>query len=156
MGVVFRARHATLASEVALKVIPPGRDADADAVKRFVREAKAAASLAGHPGIVGVHDIGEADGRVYFAMDLVEGASLERLIDEDKVTPAQAATLVEQAARAVHHAHQCKILHRDLKPANILVTADGHAKVTDFGLAKVQAAGPEASRLTKSGQVLGT
>jgi serine/threonine-protein kinase len=142
MGVVYRARRGELEREFALKVILAGAGASAEMVQRFRREAQAAAALAGEPGIVGVHDIGRAeDGSVYFAMDLVEGQSLEDVLAEGE---------------AVGRAHARGILHRDLKPANIMVTPDGRALVTDFGLAKLEAADPELTRLTQSGEVLGT
>ena len=138
MGVVFHARRPDLNREFALKVILPGKDASPDAVERFRREAQAAAALADHPGIVGVHDIGEASTapgqppKVYFAMDYVDGPPLDRLIDEGEMQPRDAARLVEQAARAVHHAHTRGFLHRDLKPSNILVTKRGEARITDW------------------------
>ena len=156
MGVVYRVRRTDLQRDYALKVILPGRDASDEAVARFRREAQAAARLAGHPGIVGVHDIGEADGRVYFAMDLVEGRSLDCLIDEGELTPPRVARILEGAARAVHAAHAHGILHRDLKPANIMVSAADEPRITDFGLAKAQDGGPGGSRLTQFGTVLGT
>jgi tetratricopeptide (TPR) repeat protein/predicted Ser/Thr protein kinase len=156
MGVVYRARRADLNREFALKVIRAGEQDEADALQRFRREAQAAAALSDHPGIVGVHDIGDDGGRVFFAMDLVEGESLEEAIDGGELLHAQAAEWIEQAARAVHHAHERGVLHRDLKPGNILIGTDGRARVTDFGLAQVREAGPDVTRLTKSGVVLGT
>jgi serine/threonine-protein kinase len=156
MGVVLRARREDLKRDFALKVIKGGGGNDAEAVARFRREAQAAAQLAGHPGIVGCHDVGEEDGRVYFAMDFVEGESLEQLIDAGDLAPHRAATLLAQAARAVQHAHDAGILHRDLKPANLMVTPDNRALVTDFGLARSHNADAESVRLTQSGVVLGT
>ncbi|MHC5021024.1 MAG: protein kinase domain-containing protein [Planctomycetota bacterium] len=155
MGVVYRTRRGDLQRDFALKVIK-GDGSDPEAVERFRREAQAAAALSGHPGIVGVHDIGEADGIVYFAMDCVEGRSLEQLIDAADLDPRDAAAYVEQAARAVQHAHQNGVLHRDLKPGNILVTERGEARVTDFGLAKHEKADSDSARLTQSGVVIGT
>jgi tetratricopeptide (TPR) repeat protein len=156
MGVVYRAAREDLGREFALKIILAGPSSSAESAERFRREARAAAQLADHPGIVGCHDIGEADGHVYFAMDFVDGRSLDQLIDAGDLSPQRAAALMEQAARAVHHAHSRGVIHRDLKPANIMVTAGGDARVTDFGLAASHDAGPEATRLTQSGVVLGT
>jgi tetratricopeptide (TPR) repeat protein/predicted Ser/Thr protein kinase len=156
MGVVYRARRADLDREFALKVILEDRAAEGHAAQRFEREARAAAQLADHPGIVGCRDIGEAEGRLYFAMDLVEGESLEELVADGDLTPRQSAAILEQAARAVHHAHLNGVLHRDVKPGNILVTTGERALVTDFGLAAVQETDPEVSRLTHSGVLLGT
>ncbi len=156
MGVVYRAKRADLDREFALKVILAGADASAEMVQRFRREAQAAATLAGQPGIVGVHDIGEADGAVYFAMDLVQGDALDAVLAEGELTQRATVELLLETAQAVAIAHARGILHRDLKPANIMVTPDGRALVTDFGLAKLQTADPELTRLTQSGEVLGT
>jgi formylglycine-generating enzyme required for sulfatase activity len=156
MGVVYRAHRADLKKDYALKVILPGQDASVDAVARFRREALAAAQLGTHPGIVACHDIGEADGKVYFAMDFVEGTSLEELIDAGELTHRRAAELTAQAARALHFAHAHGVVHRDVKPANLLVTPDGRGLVADFGLAMTQETGPEGHRLTQSGMVMGT
>lgn len=156
MGVVLRVRRADLQRDFALKVILPGKDTTPEALERFRREARAAARLAGHPGIVGVHDIGEEDGKVFFAMDLVEGASLDRLIDEGELSPRRVAKIISQAARALQHAHTHGVLHRDVKPGNILVTPQDDVRITDFGLAQTQDSTSEASRLTQAGAVLGT
>ncbi|MHC5019888.1 MAG: serine/threonine-protein kinase [Planctomycetota bacterium] len=156
MGVVLRVRRADLQRDFALKVILPGKDTTPEALERFRREARAAARLAGHPGIVGVHDIGEEDGKVFFAMDLVEGASLDRLIDEGELSPRRVAKIIAQAARALQHAHSHGVLHRDVKPGNILVTEQDDVRITDFGLAQTQDSTAEASRLTQAGAVLGT
>jgi serine/threonine-protein kinase len=162
MGVVYRARDTRLQREVALKVINEAATAESDLAARFRREAQAAAKLAGHPNIVGVHDIGEDGGTLYLAMELIQGGtSLEDLVLEGELTPVQSATLMATLARAVHHAHTQGILHRDLKPANVLVTpgarpGDLEPHVTDFGLARAHAADAELTRLTTSGELLGT
>ncbi len=156
MGIVYRAHRPDLQRDFALKVILPGRDAGPEAVSRFRREAQAAGRLAGHPGIVGVHDIGEAEGKTYFAMDLVEGKSLEKLIGEGALGHGAAAAITEQVARALHFAHAHGILHRDVKPANILIATGGTPRLADFGLAKAQELGPETHRLTRTGALVGT
>lgn len=156
MGFVYLARRADIGRTVALKVIRPGADADPESVVRFQREARAAAGLAGTPGIVGVLDAGEADGRLYIAMDYIAGGSLEQLVDEGDLEARRFAEIVAGAAEAVHFAHTRGILHRDLKPANILVDEHGRPWVTDFGLAAAREPDAESARLTKSGVVLGT
>lgn len=171
MGVVFRARQTSLNRIVAVKMILSGQLASPADVQRFKTEAEAAAGL-DHPHIVPIYEVGEHEGQHYFSMKLVEGGSLAKWIADGgkDVTQyqRQAARLLIQVARAVHHAHQRGILHRDLKPANILLqfenqqpasksaivnAAFASPMVTDFGLAK-RVEG--ASDLTQSGAIVGT
>jgi tRNA A-37 threonylcarbamoyl transferase component Bud32/tetratricopeptide (TPR) repeat protein len=151
MGVVYRARHRRLNRMVALKMILAGRLADEAHVERFYTEARAAARLQ-HPNIVPVYEAGEHDGQHFLAMAFVEGSDLGELIRHGPLPAAQAATLIQTAAEAVHYAHGQGVIHRDLKPQNILIDEDGRPHITDFGLAKDAGAGAT----TATGMVLGT
>jgi WD40 repeat protein/serine/threonine protein kinase len=119
-SVVYRARQVRLNRLVALKMLLTGEHAGADELARFRGEARALARLQ-HPNIVQIHDVGEHDGRPYFALELVDGGSLKDHLDGTPLPPRQAAELVQTLARAIHAAHQCGIVHRDLKPGNVLL-----------------------------------
>lgn len=158
MGVVYRARQASLKRTVALKMILAGQFADAADVRRFYTEAQAAARLE-HPHIVPIFEIGQHEGQHYFTMALVEGENLARHVARGVFAPRTAAEIMAKVARAIAYAHAEGVVHRDLKPANILLDAQGEPHVTDFGLAKrVAARGDEesSSPATATGQVLGT
>jgi WD40 repeat protein len=152
MGVVYRARQLSLNRPVALKMIRAGIWAGGDEVRRFRNEAEAVALL-DHPRIVAIYEVGQAHGRHYFSMKLVEGPALDTQLGRYAADPRAAARLVAEVARAVHHAHQRGILHRDLKPSNILLDPEGRPHVTDFGLAR-RIGGDGA--LSASGTVVGT
>ncbi len=152
MGVVYRARHVGLNRQVALKVILAGSHAGVVQTSRFRAEAEAIARLQ-HPNIVQIYDVGEQDGRAYFALELVEGGSLAQLIGGIPQPAERAAAWIRTLARAMESAHVKGIIHRDLKPSNILVTSDGTLKITDFGLSKLL--GADAS-LTGSESILGS
>ncbi len=133
MGDVYRARDARLARDIALKVLLPHRAPD-DARRRFQQEARAASALS-HPNIVTIHDVGEADGLAYLAMELIEGRTLRAVVSQGALAVRPLLAIAVQVADALRAAHAKGIVHRDLKPENILVTSDGVAKVLDFGLA---------------------
>jgi len=152
MGVVYRARQASLNREVALKMILSGRLASEADIKRFCAEAEAAAQLQ-HPNIVAVHEVGECRGQHYFSMDFVEGKDLAQLAKDCPMGSEKAAVYVKKVATAVHYAHEQGIIHRDLKPQNILIDRADEPRVTDFGLAKRV---EFDTGLTASGAVLGS
>jgi eukaryotic-like serine/threonine-protein kinase len=152
MGVVYKARQVSLNRLVALKMIKAGVLADEAELRRFQNEAEAVALL-DHAGIVPVYEVGEHDSQKFFSMKLVQGGNLAEQLRTFTANPRAVATLLAETAEAVHHAHMRGILHRDLKPANILVDAEGHPHVTDFGLAKLIESDVE---LTASGAIMGT
>jgi serine/threonine protein kinase len=152
MGVVYRARHATLNRVVALKMILPGAGLSATDLQRFRTEAESTAQLR-HPNIVSLHAVGEIDGRHFYSMDFIDGPSLGQRLAAGPLPGRRAARYLATIARAIHHAHQHGILHRDLKPSNILLDAEDQPHVTDFGLAKKL--GTDSGQ-TRTGAVLGT
>ena len=162
MGEVYRARDAKLERDVAIKVLPAHLTADADALARFEREAKAVASLS-HPNILAIHDFGTQDGVTYAVTELLEGETLRGRLDSGPVSQKQAIDWCLQIAKGLSAAHGKGVVHRDLKPDNVFVTKDGHVKILDFGLAKrADAAAPEEKTSaptgghTEPGTVMGT
>jgi Tol biopolymer transport system component len=163
MGEVFRARDTRLARDVAVKVLPPRLAADAEALARFEREAKAVAALS-HPNILSIFDFGRADGIAYAVTELLEGESLRERLRPGALPMRKAAECAIQIAHGLAAAHDKGIVHRDLKPENVFVSRDGHVKILDFGLARqgaTSAAGgesgsPTEAHQTEPGSVLGT
>jgi serine/threonine protein kinase/tetratricopeptide (TPR) repeat protein len=151
-GVVYRAHQKSLNRTVALKMISLGSWATEAHLKRFRREAEAAASLE-HPGIVPIYEVGERDGSCYFSMRFVEGGQLDQVIKRQPMSIRQAAELIAKVARTVHYAHEHGILHRDIKPGNILLDAKAEPLLTDFGLARLVEA---ESTVTRTKEVMGT
>ncbi len=161
MGVVYRAVDVNLGRDVALKVLPEDLIHDDDRRKRLLQEARAASALE-HPHIAVIHEVGEANGVTFVAMELIRGEKLSDLLSRGPLPPTRALALTTEIGEALARAHETGIIHRDLKPANIMVTAEGHAKVIDFGLAKMVEVVPQDVTVTaklgdtKPGLILGT
>jgi serine/threonine protein kinase len=161
MGEVYKALDTRLDRHAALKLLPRNLTTDDERVRRFVREAKSASALT-HPNIITIYDTDRADvGGVptwYIAMELIDGETLRARLRRGGIDPVNAATLIAQAADALAKAHSFGIVHRDLKPENIMITADGFAKVLDFGLAKLVEKDEQDvdTSLTGEGVVVGT
>ena len=152
MGVVYRAQDAALGRVVALKMLSAELGGEEELHQRFQREAEAIGRLS-HPHIVTVYDMGDAEGQLYMAMELLEGQDLRKLVERGRAIPlADRVRLLAQICDGMAYAHSRGVVHRDIKPANILVTTKGQVKLLDFGLARVAA----RSTITRRGVILGT
>jgi Tol biopolymer transport system component len=156
MGEVYRARDVRLGRDVAVKVLPALAAQTASARWRFHREARAVAALA-HPHIRSLYDVGEADGRLYAVMELLEGETLRARLSRGPLPPRKAMAMAAAIADGLGAAHARGIVHRDLKPENVFITAGGHVKVLDFGLAKLpEPASANVRAETMPGVAVGT
>jgi serine/threonine protein kinase len=166
MGVVYRARDVRLDRPVALKVLRAEVTSDADRKRRFLQEARAASAV-NHPAIAQVYDVDEADGTTFIAMEFVEGRTVRQLVSARELDLLASVEIAIQVVEGLGRAHEARLVHRDVKSDNIMVTRDGHAKILDFGLAKLLPQGlggdggqdpsqVETAVATRVGTVLGT
>ncbi|MEP7343459.1 MAG: serine/threonine-protein kinase, partial [Acidobacteriota bacterium] len=136
MGEVYLARDTKLDRKVALKILPIAYTYDAERVRRFEKEARAASAL-NHPNIITIYEVGQADNAHFIATEYIEGQTLRKRMRRERLSIAEAIEIAMQIAGALHSAHSAGIMHRDIKPENIMVRPDGYVKVLDFGLAKL-------------------
>jgi hypothetical protein len=160
MGEVYIAEDLTLGRRVALKVLPTDVANDPERRDRFLREARAVASLS-HPHVLAIHDFGEDQGIAFAVTELLEGRTLRQRLDEGPLSPVEAVDLARQTAEGLAAAHARGIVHRDLKPENLFITEKGKIKILDFGLAKTVEGGggedtPTQTRATAPGTIMGT
>lgn len=152
MALVYKAKCQLLNRYVAIKILRSEFINDRNLLDKFKKESQAAASLS-HPNIVNIYDVGEEDDIHYIVMEYVEGKTLEQLIREKgRLSEGETVDFARQIALALKHAHSNHIIHRDIKPHNILVTEDGRAKVTDFGIALAAT----SSTITNTGSIIGS
>ena len=156
MGVVYKARQATLDRMVGIKLMPLEVSANREFAERFTQEARTMAHLS-HPHIIAVHDFGQtAEGHLFFVMEFVEGANLHQLIHGDGLAPERALAILDNVLDALDYAHGKGVVHRDIKPANVMVDTHGCAKVADFGLARLNQPGAALAGRTMTGVIMGT
>jgi eukaryotic-like serine/threonine-protein kinase len=151
MASVWVARDERLGREVAVKLLSDALAGDREYRRRFEREAKVAARF-NHPGLVGIHDFGTESGRPYLVMELVRGDTLADRIGSGRAAELDLASLTRELLDALAYMHAAGVVHRDLKPANVLISEDGRARLTDFGIAQPK----DATALTQTGKVVGT
>ena len=160
MGEVYRAHDSRLRRDVAIKVLPPDFAHDAEKLRRFEHEARAASAL-NHPNIVSVHDVGSVDGVSFIVTELVEGRSLREMLENGALAPRKAVEIAAQIADGLAAAHTAGLVHRDLKAGNVMLTQDELVKILDFGIAKWEVRNDGTTStltdtLTKPGEVVGT
>lgn len=153
MGVVYLAHDPNLDLQVALKVLRQDKGVAESFARRFLAEARALGRL-NHPNIVRVFNVDEDDGKIYIAMEFIEGTSFDETIRQKRFTPEEVATFGIVVASALDDAHRKGIVHRDIKPSNILVGPDGNLKITDFGIARIE--DTASHEQTQAGEILGT
>lgn len=152
MGEVWQAQDEVILRDVAIKILKQEYMGDPGFLERFRTEARHAA-MVNHEGIANVYDYGEDGGSAYLVMELVPGDSLARILEVEKsLSDERVLDIIAQTSRALYEAHQAGLVHRDVKPGNLLITPDGHVKITDFGIARVA----DQVGLTATGQVMGT
>lgn len=151
MGIVFLGEHTTDGAKAAVKILPPSLSITTTVIKRFLREAESVAKL-DHDGIVKIFAVGEERGIHFYAMQFVEGASLDKVLRQRRFSVRECASIIAGAARALFVAHEAGIMHRDIKPGNLILTGKDRPVLTDFGLAKPE----KAATLTESGALVGT
>ena len=151
MGVVYKAEDKKLKRTVALKFLPPEWTHEPEAKKRFLREAQAAAAL-DHPNICTIYEINSAKGKIFISMAYIKGQTLKHKLESGPLEIQDAQGIIMQIALGLHEAHQNGIVHRDIKPGNIMLTEKGLAKITDFGLAKLET----GADMTRTIRIMGT